>query len=65
MTTERMLELLCLTQFLDKHKKMLDIRSYGEVIYKVYDIDSIIARRNELEVELLNPYVIDNAEKSE
>jgi hypothetical protein len=44
---------------------MLDIRSYGEVIYKVYDIDSIVARRNELEMELLDPYVIDNAEKSE
>lgn len=65
MTTERMLELLSLNMFLDKHKRMLEMPAYSEVIHRVYDIEAVIARRNELETELLNPYVIDNAEKSE
>lgn len=65
MTTERMLELLSLNMFLDKHKRMLEMPAYSEVIHHVYDIEAVIARRNELETELLNPYVIDNAEKSE
>lgn len=65
MTTERMLELLNLDYFLEKHKRMLELPHYAEVINKVYDIDEIIARRNKLETEFLEPYVIDNTEKSE
>lgn len=49
MTTERMLELLSLNMFLDKHKRMLEMPAYSEVIYRVYDIEAVIARRNELE----------------
>lgn len=52
MTTERMLELICLTNFL---KSAL----------QCYNMDGIQNRVSELESELLNPYVIGNAEKSE
>lgn len=55
MTTERMLELLNLTMFLNN---MLQY-SYR------YDVCAMRQRKAELEKEFLNPYVIDNAEKSE
>lgn len=59
MTTERMLELICLTNFL---KSAL---SQATVLNRYYNMDGIQNRVSELESELLNPYVIGNAEKSE
>lgn len=62
MTTERMLELICLTNFL---KSALSQASnnpyYATVLNRYYNMDRV----SELESELLNPYVIGNAEKSE
>lgn len=60
MTTERMLELICLTNFL---KSALSQASNNP--YYAYNMDGIQNRVSELESELLNPYVIGNAEKSE
>lgn len=66
MTTERMLELICLTNFL---KSALSQASnnpyYAKVLNRYYNMDGIQNRVSELESELLNPYVIGNAEKSE
>lgn len=66
MTTERMLELICLTNFL---KSALSQASnnpyYTTVLNRYYNMDGIQNRVSELESELLNPYVIGNAEKSE
>lgn len=59
MTTERMLELICLMNFL---KSAL---SQATVLNRYYNMDGIQNRVSELESELLNPYVIGNAEKSE
>lgn len=65
MTTERMLELLNLTNFLEKHKNMLTIPGYTKVVSSLYNVDLIIERRNYLESELLAPYVIDNTPKGD
>lgn len=53
MTTERMLELLILNKFMDRSPKVKGLTE------KMISIPQV------LEKEFLNPYVIDNAEKSE
>lgn len=66
MTTERMLELICLTKFLERELSQASNNPYyATVLNRYYNMDSIQNRASELESELLNPYVIDNAEKSE
>lgn len=61
MTTERMLELLNLTIFLKNIPPTKYLLQYSHT----YDICAMRKRRAKLEEEFLNPYVIDNAEKSE
>jgi hypothetical protein len=66
MTTERMLELICLTNFLKRELSQASNNPYyATVLNRYYNMDGIQNRASELESELLNPYVIDNAEKSE
>lgn len=61
MTTERMLELLNLTMFLNNMPHTRILLQYSHR----YDVCAMRQRKVELEKEFLNPYVIDNAEKSE
>ena len=61
MTTERMLELLNLTMVLNNMPRTRILLQYS---YR-YDVCAMRQRKAELEKEFLNPYVIDNAEKSE
>lgn len=61
MTTERMLELLNLTIFLDNMPRTKILLQYSHR----YDVCAMRKRKAELEEEFLDPYVIDNAEKSE
>lgn len=63
MTTERMLELLILTNLMERYVE-LPVEAYQLIQFK-YSIKDVEARRIELEEEFLKPYVIDNAEKSE
>ena len=66
MTTERMLELICLTNFLKNAlSQASNNQYYATVLNRYYNMDGIQNRVSELESELLNPYVIGNAEKSE
>ena len=66
MTTERMLELICLTNFLKSAlSQASNNQYYATVLNRNYNMDGIQNRVSELESELLNPYVIGNAEKSE
>ena len=60
MTTERMLELILLQNI----AKGLT-GSEPIINRKVYSLPKLYRRLQELEEEFLNPYVIDNAEKSE
>lgn len=60
MTTERMLELILLQNIakgLTGSKLIIN--------HKVYSLSKLYRRLQELEEEFSNPYVIDNAEKSE
>lgn len=61
MTTERMLELLILNKFMDRYMSP-KVKGLTE---KVISIPQVEERRYMLEKEFLDPYVIDNAEKSE
>lgn len=66
MTCERMLELICLTNFLTRERKnCANNPYYTKVLHNYVNVDMMENRRSELESELLKPYVIDNAEKSE
>ena len=66
MIPERMLELICLTNFLSHQSKMCENNPYyAKSLHSYVDIDMMENRRSELESELLKPYVIDHAEKSE
>lgn len=66
MICERMLELICLTNFLSRESKNCENNPYyTKVLHSYINIDMVENRRNELESELLEPYVINNAEKSE
>lgn len=58
MTNERMLELLLLYQVLEQYTTTHDHNGK-------YDVVAMCTRAGELTKELLNPYVIDKAEKSE
>lgn len=60
MTTERMLELILLRNIVKgwMGSKLIVNR-------KMYSLSKLSRRLRELEEEFLNPYVIDNAEKSE
>lgn len=60
MTTERMLELILL-----KNIAKGWVGSKLIVNRKMYSLSKLSRRLQELEEEFLNPYVIDNAEKSE
>lgn len=63
MTTERMLELLILNKFMDRYSNMSPkVKGLTE---RVVSIPQMEERRYMLEKEFLDPYVIDNAEKSE
>lgn len=63
MTTERMLELLILNKFMDRYNDMpLQAKA---LTCEVICIPQVEERRYMLEKEFLDPYVIDNAEKSE
>lgn len=62
MTTERMLELLILNKFMDRYNMSPKVKGLTE---KMISIPQVEERRYMLEKEFLNPYVIDNAEKSE
>lgn len=63
MTTERMLELLILNKFMDRYNDMSPkVKGLAE---KMISIPQVEERRYMLEKEFLDPYVIDNAEKSE
>lgn len=63
MTTERMLELLILNKFMDRYNDMPPkVKGLTE---KMISIPQVKERRYMLEKEFLDPYVIDNAEKSE
>lgn len=61
MTTERMLELLILNKFMDNDMSP-KVKGLTE---KMISIPQVEERRYMLEKEFLDPYVIDNAEKSE
>ena len=63
MTTERMLELLILNKFMDRYNDMSP-KVKGLTCEKIR-ISEMGERRLMLEEEFLDPYVIDNAEKSE
>lgn len=63
MTPERMLELIILTNLMERYVE-LPTEAYQLAQFR-YAIESMEARRKELENEFLEPYVIDNAEKSE
>lgn len=73
MTTERMLELILLQNIakgLTGSEPIINRKVYitdGKLIInrKVYSLPKLYRRLQELEEEFLNPYVIDNAEKSE
>lgn len=58
MTTERMLELLLIS-------KLFEANSTDDFEYSGYDGKALANRAEELAKEFLEPYVIDNAEKSE
>lgn len=61
MTTERMLELLILNKFMGRYNDMSPkVKGLTEI-----SIPQVEERRYMLEKEFLDPYVIDNAEKSE
>lgn len=60
MTTERMLELILLQNIAKGW-----VGSKLIVNRKMYSLPKLSRRLQELEEEFLNPYVIDNAEKSE
>lgn len=60
MTTERMLELIILQNIAKGW-----VGSKLIVNRKMYSLSKLSRRLQELEEEFLNPYVIDNAEKSE
>lgn len=60
MTTERMLELILLQNIAKGW-----VGSKLIVNRKMYSLSKLSRRLQELEEEFLNPYVIDNAEKSE
>ena len=63
MTTERMLELLILNKFMDRYNDMSPkVKGFTE---KMISIPQVEERRYMLEKGFLDPYVIDNAEKSE
>ena len=63
MTTERMLELLILNKFMDRYNNMSpQVKALTCLQLCISKMDE---RRFMLEEEFLNPYVIDNAEKSE
>lgn len=61
MTTERMLELIILNKFMDRYNNM----SPQALTCEKIRISQMEERRLMLEEEFLDPYVIDNAEKSE
>lgn len=66
MTCERMLELICLTNFLTREgKNCANNPNYARLLHNYINIDMMENRRSELEAELIKPYVISNAEKSE
>lgn len=58
MTTERMLELLLIG-------KLLENMTHQEILDEGYSAQALEDRATELVEEFLEPYVIDNAEKSE
>lgn len=58
MTTERMLELLLIG-------KLLENMTRQEILDEGYSAQALEDRATELVEEFLEPYVIDNAEKSE
>lgn len=60
MTTERMLELILLQNIAKGW-----VGSKLIINRKMYSLSKLSRRLQELEEEFLNPYVIDNAEKSE
>lgn len=61
MTTERMLELLILNKFMDRYNDMSPkVKGLAEKMISIPQVE-----RYMLEKEFLDPYVIDNAEKSE
>ena len=64
MTTERMLELLILNKFMDRYNNMSP-KVKALTCEKMISIPQVEERRYMLEKEFLDPYVIDNAEKSE
>ena len=63
MTTERMLELIILNKFMDRYNNMSP--QVKALTCEKIRISQMEERRLMLEEEFLNPYVIDNAEKSE
>ena len=66
MIPERMLELICLTNFLTRERKNCENSPYYvKILHNYINVDMMENRRYELESELLKPYVIDNTEKSE
>ena len=58
MVNERMLELLILG-------KLFDTVDADDLEAQGYDAEAMTSRAEELAMEFLKPYVIDNAEKSE
>lgn len=63
MTTERMLELIILNKFMDRYNNMSP--QVKTLTCEKIRIPEMEERRLMLEEEFLDPYVIDNAEKSE
>lgn len=66
MINEKMLEFISLNIFLTKYKNISkELPDYSKLFNQKYDINAIVQRLTTLEKEFLQPYVIDNAEKSE
>lgn len=66
MINEKMLEFISLNIFLTKYKNISkELPDYSKLFNQKYDINAIVRRLTTLEKEFLQPYVIDNAEKSE
>ena len=66
MINEKMLEFISLNIFLTKYKNISkELPDYSKLFNQKYDINAIVQRLTTLEKEFLQPYVIDDAEKSE
>ena len=66
MINEKMLEFISLNIFLTKYKNISkELPDYSKLFNQKYDINAIVQRLTTLEKEFLQPYVIDNTEKSE